>query len=148
MKRIRVLCGIFALLIVVSVTGCGLIGEQSYTCDVENVKFVQIVKIGEYDKHTYRFTHTTLCEIEDPTAFIERLLSIKQSVNWGDPGTFQTGDIAIYIEFENGDFDRISATAQTKIRDGAKGGGGYIFFNKEQFNALLNDYLPENEQIG
>ena len=147
MKRIRGLCGIFALLIVVSVAGCGLIGEQSYTCDVENVNAVKIIRLEEYVEEKYDFKYTVLCEVVDCVTFVERLTSIKQSVNWGDPYTLNTGYIVICIEYENGDYDWVYSNTQTKIRDGKSTGGGYICFEKEQFNALLNDYLPENEQI-
>lgn len=147
MKTTKMICCVLIITIVCSLEGCGFFGEQRYTCDIENIKLIQIIKLGDYNEETLLFNHTVICEIDDHAAFAEKLLDIKQSVNWGDPGSFHTGDIAIYIEYLNGDFDRISATAQTKVRDGKGAGGGYIFFNKKQFAALLNDYLPENEQI-
>jgi hypothetical protein len=96
----------------------------------------------------YDFNYTVLCEVVDCVTFVERLISIKQSVNWGDPYTLNTGYIVICIEYENGDYDWVYSNTQSKIRDGKSTGGGYICFEKEQFTALLNDYLPENEQIG
>ena len=147
MNKSRVASCILAVMFMISLAGCGFIGEQRYTCDVENVKSVQIIKLGEYDEESCWFQQTTICEIENRTEFIERLLGISQTVRFGLPGAFYSGDIVIYIEYVNGDYDLISYIAQTKVENGVGNGGGHITFNPKQFNALLNDYLPEDEQI-
>ena len=67
---------------------------------------------------------------------------MKHKVNWGDPGVHNEGDIVIRIEFLNGEYDLIHHYAQT-LRCPNTNRTGFFFFDKDQFNALIADYLPQ-----
>ena len=134
---------ILCILVVISLClccGCGLFGRQRYSCEIDDVDSIQIVSLDEYLYEEYRFEYTILCEIEDCPTFVEYLNDLEHSVNWGDPLCLEEGYIVIKINYLNGDFDLLYPNAQWFNRDGEKQ-TGYFFFDKEQFNALVADYL-------
>lgn len=144
MKRFMALFTIMCATIMLLCCGCGLLGEQEFSCNVDEVKTIQIVTLDEYIKEEYRFEYTVLAEVSDHSYFIDRLKSIKTSVNWGDPNVYTTGYTVIRIEYENGDYDLIYSDAQTKKR-GDKKNTGYLIFDKTQFNALISEYVTEEQ---
>lgn len=142
MKHIRfVLFSLLALLICIF-SGCGLSGDQEYTCDVDNVVSVQIVHLDGFVKEEYRDEYTILCEIEDIPAFVEQLESVEHSVNWGDPRPLGTDCIVIRIEYQNGDYDLLHEDAQSFHRSG-QNNSGFFFFDDNQFQNLISEYLPQ-----
>lgn len=140
MKRIQPL--ILTIILMSLCCSCGLIGDQEYVCKVEDVAFVQIVSLDKYVNGEYRYEYTVLSQIDDFESFINRLNGVKHSVNWGDPRQMEEGYIAIRIEYQNGDFDLLHSDAQWFNRDGTNN-SGYFFFDDEQFDALISDYMAE-----
>lgn len=119
--------------------GCGFFGDQRYTCEVENVKSVQIISLDKYVEGEYRYEYTVLYEIPNNSVFVEDLIGIKHTVNWGDPMQMDVGYTVIRIDYLNGDYDLIHSNAQCFHRSGVNQ-YGYFFFDKEQFNALITKY--------
>ena len=139
MKRIIfILC----VILMISCCSCGFFGDQRYVCDPENVKSIQIVKLDKYIQEEYRYEYTILSEISDCETFISRLNKLEHSVNWGDPQPMQVQYIVIKINYSNGDFDLIHPDAQKFNRSGSNK-NGYFFFDDEQFNSLISDYVKE-----
>ena len=122
--------------------GCGLFVKQEFTCNVDEVKKIEIVTFDGYKKNEPGFKYTVLTEISDHSYFVDRLKAIKTSVNWGDPQMFEKGYTVIRIEYLNGDYDLIHCNAQFKKRDD-KTNSGYLFFDVMQYNALISKYVPE-----
>ncbi len=119
---------------------CGLFGDQRYVCDIDAVESIQIVRLDKYIAEEYRFEYTVLSEVFDLAAFVDRLNNLKHSVNWGDPRTLYEQYTVIRIQYRNGDFDFIHARAQCFNQSGTNQ-SGYFFFDREQFDKLISDYL-------
>ena len=109
---------------------------------IDTVESIQIVRLEEYVLEEYRYEYTVLSEITDCTEFVERLNSVKYSVNWGDPGTFELGYVVIKIEYLSGDYDLLYTNAQM-FNSSGENRYRFFFFDDEQFNALISDYLTE-----
>ena len=139
MKRI-----IFPLCIILILLccSCGFFGDQSYVCDVEKVDSIQIVKLDKYVEGEYRYEYTILSQISDYKTFVSHLNELDCSVNWGDPRQLEDQYIVIRIDYSNGDFDLIHPDAQCFNRSGVNQ-YGYFFFDDEQFNSLISDYIEE-----
>ena len=125
-------------------TYCSSPADRSYTCEIENVESVQIVRLGEDLDEEYRREYTILCEISDKAEFIERLTSIKHHAKkgYGDPSVMAAGYIVIKIDLTNGDYDLIHHNVQIFRRDGVNNSGNFSF-DESDFNSLLDDYLIE-----
>lgn len=124
---------------------CGLVGDQKYECNVDEVTSIQIVRLDKYIEDEYRFEYTVLSQIPDCRIFADRLNEIKHSVNWGDPCPMYIQYIVIKIDYHNGDFDLVHQDAQCFNRSGANH-YGYFFFDDQQFNSLISDYLEDNQR--
>ncbi len=139
MKQIALFLSLIFLLFCCS---CGFFGNQKYVCNVENVESVQIVMLDNYIETEYRYEYTILSQILDYKSFVDRLNKIDHSINWGDPRQMDIQFIVIKIEYNNGDFDLIHQDAQCFNRSDVNQ-YGYFFFNDEQFNSLISDYITE-----
>lgn len=139
MKNKLLVCVLCAS-IVLFCCSCGFFGPQKYICEVDNVKQIQIIQLDRYVEGEYRYEYTVLAQITDVQAFVEQLNSIEHSVNWGEPSVLYTGYIIIRVEYLNGDVDELYSNAQCFSRDGTTN-GGFFFFNKEQFDSLIDTYL-------
>ena len=126
--------------------GCFLLPDQHYTCEAEDVLSVQIVRLGEVIEGEYRYDYTILHNVEDKDNFIRKLNDIRQTINWGDPYVLYPGYVVIRIEHINGDCDLVYSNAQS-IQRGEKKRRGYACFNKEQFNALISEYLGTGDGL-
>ena len=138
-KIILMLCMFF---VAITLSACGFFGPQRYVCDEAEVESIQIVRLDKYVEGEYRYEYTVLSEISDRFAFIERLNNLKHSVNWGEPRQLNIEYIVIKINFLNGDYDLLYHRAQWFNRDNVNN-YGYFFFNKEEFDSLISDYLTE-----
>ena len=139
MKKISLL--IIAILTLLFCS-CGLFGDQEYDCNIEEVDSIQIVRLDKYVEGEYRYEYTVLAEISDLETFVSRLNEIEHSVNWGDPRTLKTQYVVVKIVFHNGDYDLVHQDAQWLNRSGHHS-YGYFFFDDEQFEALISDYVTE-----
>ena len=138
----RTICMILPIILMFLCCSCGLFGDQEYVCQVEEVASVQIVRLDKYVDGEYRYEYTVLSQIEELETFVNRLNSVKHSVNWGDPVQMDEGYVVVRIEYLNDDFDLIHPAAQGFNKNGVTN-NGYFFFDDEQFEALISDYMPE-----
>ena len=145
MKMIRLPLGIWCVVLALLCCSCGLFGEQRYKCEVDNIASIQIVRLDTYVEGEYRYEYTVLSEISDYTVFVDRLNSVKHSVNWGDPYQLDVEYVVIKINYHNGDYDLIHSDAQWFNRSGTNQ-VGYFFFDEEQFNTLISDYTKTMQQ--
>jgi len=134
------MCFVLAAILMLLCCACVPIGFQKYACKVQDVESVQIVRLDKYVREEYRFEHTVLSQIDDFEPFVNRLNNVKRSANWGDPYPVYEGSVVIRINYLNGDFDLLHQDAQLFNRNG-KYQSGYVFFNDEQFEALISDYM-------
>ena len=141
MKKLFSIC-LICIIPMLLCCSCGLFGDKKYYCDVDEVESVQIVRLDGYVEEEYRFEYTVLSEVSDYETFVKRLNNVEHSVNWGDPGVLRLQYIVIKIDYHNGDFDLLYPNAQRFHRSG-KNQYGFFFFDKEQFNDLISDYLTE-----
>jgi len=121
---------------------CGFFGDQNYFCEVDEVETVQIIRLDKYVEGEYRYEYTILSEVTDYSTFVSRLNQLKHSVNWGDPRQMDIGYVVIRIDYRNGDFDLIHPDAQCFNRSNVNQ-YGYFFFDDEQFDSLISDYIKE-----
>ena len=142
MKRIRFPLCFLCIVFVFFCCSCGLFGDQRYICEVDKVESVQIVRLDKYVEGEYRYEYTILSQISAYTTFVDQLNKLKHSVNWGDPRQMDVQQVVIQINYKNGDFDLIHSDAQCFNRSGANQ-YGYFFFDDEQFDALITDYVTE-----
>ena len=119
---------------------CGLFGQQQYFCEADAVKSVQIVRLDDYIEEEYRYDYTVLSEIADCSAFADRLNNLDHSVNWGNPMPLYVDYVVILVYYSNGDYDLLHPNAQRFHRSG-KNQNGYFFFDKGQFDTLIQEYL-------
>ena len=137
MKRVFFLT---CIILVFLCSSCGLFGDQRYDCDIEQVASIQIIRLDEYVVGEYRYEYTVLSEISDCETFVSRLNEWDHSVKWGDPRQMDIKYIVIKVNYVNGDFDLIHPDAQCFNRSGVNN-YGYFFFDDEQFNDLVSDYI-------
>lgn len=137
----KIKCVLLVICVVFLCCGCGLFTEE-YTCNMDEVKSVYIVHLDQYVEGEYRFDYTVLCEVADTAGFIGRLNTIDQEINWGDPRKMQVGYTAIRIDYKNGDYDMVHQDVAILHRSG-KNRNGYVFFDDDQFKALISDYISE-----
>ena len=138
----RIIYFILPCILMLFCCSCGFFGNQEYVCKVEDVESVQIVRLDKYVQGEYRYEYTVLSQIDDLETFVNRLNGVKHSVNWGDPRQMDEGYVVIRIEYLNGNFDLVHADAQCFNREG-KNNYGYFFFDDEQFETLISDYIAE-----
>ncbi len=131
-------------IVMITHCSCGLIGPQKYECDADEVVSIQIVRFTELIKEENRFDYTVLAQISDYETFIDRLVNLRHSVNWGDPKVMYEGYTVIRIDFRNGDYDLIHHNAQVFHRSG-NNNTGFFVFNEKQFTALISEYITNNE---
>ena len=148
MKIWRLLFTSLIVVIIFSLSACLYI-PASYACDTDMVDSVQIVRIEQLNKETCEFEYAVIVDIVDNSAFIERLNNLEDNdffFIFGDPDVFINGDVAIRINYLNGDYDLIKCKIQNFYRSGVCE-SGRVSFNQDQFDALINDYLPKAENI-
>ena len=141
MKNIKLLICTFCI-IVVSCCSCGLFASERYSCNIEEVESIQIVSLGGFNKEENKYEYTVISQISDCETFVNRLNDIKYSVNLGEPTVLNPEYTVILINYNNGDYDLLYSGAQCYYREG-RFLTGYVFFNTEQFNALISDYTTE-----
>lgn len=120
---------------------CGLFGWKKYECDTDTVKSIQVVKLDESEQEGEDYKYTVLATVSDHKTFFDKLNSIRQSENWGEPRMILSPCIVLKIEFQNGDVDLLTHYAQERIRSDVSQ-LGYITFNEKQFSELIYDYYP------
>lgn len=140
MKRIPLLLCITMLLF----CSCGFFGDQKYDCNLDDVESIQIVRLDEYIQEEYRYEYTILSQISDCKTFVSRLNELEHRVNWGEPSVMEIQYVVIKIDYRNGDFDLIHPSAQLLNRSGVNQ-AGYFFFDNEQFNLLISDYMKNSK---
>lgn len=140
-KFILPFCALYSILMLFCCS-CGLFGDQRYICEVEEVESIQIVRLDKYIEGEYRYEYTVLSEITELSVFIERLNNLNHSVNWGEPSQFDINYVVIKVSYLNRDFDLIYFNGQCFNRSGVNQ-YGYFFFDEEQFNTLISDYLND-----
>lgn len=142
MKRKKILHLVLGIILAFLLCSCGFFGDQEYVCEIENVKSAQIIRLDTYVEGEYRYDYTVLCQIDDTSEFVEKLNNLPHSVNWGEPSDLEVGYIVIRIDYQNGDYDLIHPSAQWLDRsDGSH--YGYFFFEKDEYEELISNYLPQ-----
>lgn len=142
MKGTRFLLCILCIIVMFFCSACGFFGEQRYICDVGKVESVRIIRLDKYIEGEYRYEYTVLSQISEYVTFVDQINRMEHSVNWGDPQQMDEQYVVIRIDYNNGDFDLIHPDAQCFNRSGVNQ-YGYFFFNDEQFDALISNYLTE-----
>lgn len=138
----KIICFLLIAILMLLCCSCGLFGDQQYVCKAEDVASVQIVRLDKYVQGEYRYEYTVLSQIDDFDDFVGRLNAVKHSVNWGDPQQMDESYVVVRIEYLNGDFDLIHPDAQCFNKNGTNK-YGYFFFDDEQFETLISDYMPK-----
>ena len=144
MKKQKLIILMVLLIITLCCCSCKFIGDQKYFCDVDNVISVEIIQLDGFPrKGAYDFfDYTLICKIEDYSAFIERLNNLKHRKWGGEPLSYEVGDIAIKIVYNDGNYDLIHNEAQTMHRDG-KNKTGYFWFDKTEYDELIDEYVAK-----
>ncbi|MBQ8393463.1 MAG: hypothetical protein IJX51_06805 [Clostridia bacterium] len=148
MKKVKFTLCILSIILSFSLCSCDLfyVGDTNFYCYIENVESIQIVRLDKYIQEDFGYEYTVLAEIEDCPAFVERLNDIDHAVYGGDPQYLYIDYIVIQINYFNGDYDIIHYEAQDFFRSN-KLRIGYYSFDKDQYNDLINDYLPDEYKV-
>lgn len=142
MRNIKILLCIILAMLILACQGCGFLGDQKYVCEIENVETIQIVRLGRFNEEIRDYEYKIISEVKDKEEFIKRLNAIKCNKYWGDPTILDEGSTVIKIVYKNGDFDLLHYRAQ-EFTQSKHSSSGFFFFDKDQFLALISDYLPE-----
>lgn len=142
MKIVRWVLGILFVILIFLCCSCGIFGDQRYLCEVDTVESIQIVRLDKYVEGEYRYEYTVLSKITDCSTFVDQLNNLKHTVNWGEPSQLDVNYVVIRIDYLNGDYDLLYSNAQWFNRSGVNQ-YGYFFFDDEQFNSLISDYITE-----
>ena len=138
----KMICFVLTAVLTLFCCSCGFFGPQRYLCEVEEVESVQIIRLDKYVEGEYRYEYTVLAQVEDVESFVGQLNDIKHSVNWGEPSQMDEGYVVVRVDYSNRDFDLIHPDAQWFHKNGTNN-YGYFFFDDEQFDALISDYVSE-----
>lgn len=144
MKLSKILFVGLIVVFIFSLSAC-VYAPASYVCNAETVESVQIVKVGQRNEETQEREFIVLVDIADVSAFVERLNNLKDNDFFfilGDPDGMFEGDIVIKVNYFNGDYDLLKESRQFFYRSGIYE-SGLVTFDREQFKALIDDYLPE-----
>ena len=136
MKKISILCSLLLLFC----CSCSLfVANREYVCQIEEIKFVEIVMLGDFDREKNEYEYTVLSQITDYATFVDRLTQLQTSVNGGQPYVFNKQAPVVRIEYQNGDYDLIQSEVQCFGRSGKITDGKFLF-NQKGFQALIEAY--------
>ena len=144
MKLSKILFVGLIVVFIFSLSAC-VYAPASYVCDSSKVESVQIVEFGKWDEETQEQEFIVLVNIADVFAFVERLNNLKDNdffFIFGSPDVMYEGDIIIKVNYFNGDYDLLKESRQYFCRSGIYK-SGRVTFDREQFKALIDDYLPK-----
>ena len=144
MKLSKILFVGLIVVFIFSLSAC-VYAPASYVCDTNTVDSVQIVRIGQLNEETREFEYAVIVDIVDCSTFVGRLNNLEDNDFFfllGDPDVFFDGDVAIRVNYHNGDYDLLKCKVQKFYRSGVSA-SGRVSFKQDQFNALIDDYLPE-----
>ena len=138
----------FCLLIITIIlflcTGCS--SNYKFLQNTTEIKTIEIVKV-EYSAEQ-PITFTTLSIIEDKEAFLQDFSQISCRRKSSSPFGVDSGEIAIKILYNNGEYELITRDAQSQcLYDPNKEEmyymkyKGWFYFDKEGFSALLTKYM-------
>ena len=127
----------------VLLTSCGLFRPR-YSCESGEVISIQIVMLEGVDE-VYNFKYTVLHQVSDIETFANCLNDIPYSTNWGDPYPIKLQNVAIRIEYSNGDCELLQSMGQSIRRVGKEDSGGYYHFDDEKFEELIYSYVNREE---
>ncbi|MBE6926556.1 MAG: hypothetical protein E7461_06895 [Ruminococcaceae bacterium] len=148
MKAHKLIFVSLVALLTFSFSAC-VYAPASYSCDVDTVESAQIIKLGAWNEETQEQEFIVLVNIADVSAFVERLNNLKDNdffFIFGSPDVMFEGDIIIKVNYFNGDYDLLKESRQYFCRSGIYK-AGRVTFDREQFKALIDDYLTETESI-
>ena len=144
MKKYKWMFYILLAVLVLLSSSCGFLKDQQYSCNVDAVESVQIVELTGFNKEKLEYEYTVLAEIADYTTFVERLNNLEQRYAFiGDPAVFEIGYTVIRIDYFGGDYDLVHNLSYRQVRSGTITSNGYCRIDREQFDALIADYMPE-----
>ena len=116
--------------------------------DYSEVDTVQIVLIGENFCESGEIEQKVLTTIEAKDDFISDFKKIycNAIIPGSAPDAVIAGDVAVRFVLENGDYELVAPSGQSRYKDGAfllyK---GYFNFDKEEFEALISKYTNESD---
>ncbi len=120
--------------------------SDTYRDRMDEIQYVSIVEIGDFNQDIYRYDERFITEITDITSFKKKLADIKWSDNLFDPIQLEKGDTVIKIVYTNGDFYLIGCFAQLKNIDGINY-EGFTIFDEEQFFELIHYYTDNQSSV-
>jgi len=141
-KSRQILFLVIVVFILASFSFCISISYKEYECNVQKIKSIEIIRLGEWPQEEGRDDYTVLATVTDCVDFGNRLNELKYSVIFGTPYVFTSGDVVVKIDYADGDYDYINKTTQLFYRSGKYDYGCYVF-NDKQFDALMSEYYTE-----
>ena len=120
MKLSKILFVGLIVVFIFSLSAC-VYAPASYVCDINTVDSVQIVRIGQLNEETREFEYAVIVDIVDCSTFVGRLNNLEDNDFFfllGDPDVFFDGDVAIRVNYHNGDYDLLKCKVQKFYRSG------------------------------
>lgn len=132
----------FAALIKKYVKGEALKTEYNFLDRESNISSIQIVKVGKYE-FSWRIPEqqTVICEIDDVSEFLQKFKGIDCFLNEGTPTKVDSYEKAIKITYEGGYYELIDCDGQTKSYYDEHPYDGFRYFDEQQFENLINEYV-------
>ena len=142
-KRVAViiLITVAVLISIFMFSGCKS-KEYSYLHDISEISGISIVVRKNEDSPADELEgYDLLADIADTDGFMTAFGEIKFSrYGVGDPSTISSGEYAVLIKYENGDFELINYFAQSIKKDGKNYFGKYNC-DKQTFNDFVEGWL-------
>ena len=116
--------------------------EYNFLDQESAITSIQIVRVYNYEfEWLLPKNQTVICEIDDIDTFLQKFSKVDCYLNKGTPTKVRPNKNIIKINYEGGHYELIDVNGQTKAYydDGAY--DGYRYFDKEQFENLISEYV-------
>ena len=151
MKKIGITSIILMLAVCFSFSACKIRFSEKYQFidSEENISSIAIVKLSYNDKS--ELIQTYLKNIENKDKFLEEFRSVGCYIYFGDPvgpDSTEDEDKVIKISYKNGSYELINHCGQSEYiseKDKLSFYAGFNVFDKEQFEALISEYITEQQ---
>jgi hypothetical protein len=129
-------------LCVVCCSGCGEI-EYEFLHSTDDIVTIEIVQKSAYQKGEKEPQYTEICKIEEKDVFLADFKMLTCYRTADPPKVVPDDAIVIRIVYSNGDYELIHYCAQIRVHDGEINPYGIATLLQEEFDQLLEKYLPE-----
>ena len=151
MKKIRITSILVIIAVCFVFSACNIRFSEKYQFidSEENIDAISIVKISYNDSS--ELIQTNIKTVDDKDGFLEKFRSVGCYIYFGDPvgpDSIEAEDKVIKINYKNGNYELINYCGQSEYiseKNKLSFYAGFNVFDKEQFEALISEYVTEEQ---